>query len=56
MDKRDSSTPNEDCWHSSNGNFHKCNQDPSQFLGRGPGTRLEIGDLPLVTDDSVCMF
>ena len=40
MDERDSSTPNEDCWHSTYGNFCKCDQALSPISGRGQGMRL----------------
>ena len=37
MLKRDSSTPNEDCWHSTYGNLCKYTRPHSQFLGRAWG-------------------
>ena len=40
MDEHDSSTPNEDCWHTTYGNFCKCDQALSPIFGRGLGTRL----------------
>ena len=42
MDERDSSTPNKDCWHSTYGNFCKCDQALSPIFGRGLGTRLML--------------
>ena len=40
MDERDSSTPDEDCWHSTYGNLCKWHQAPFPIFGRGLGTRL----------------
>ena len=40
MDERDSSTPNEDCWHSTYENFCKCDQALFPIFGQGLGTRL----------------
>ena len=39
MNERDSSTLNEDCWHSTYGNFCKRHQAPSWFFGLGLGTK-----------------
>ena len=36
MGKRDSSTPNKDYWHSTHGNFYKCDQALFPVLGVGP--------------------
>ena len=42
MDERDSSTPNEDCWHSTYRNFCKWHQAPFPTFRWGLGTRLHV--------------
>jgi len=37
MDERDWSTPNQDCWLSTNGKWCKCDQALFRFFGAGPG-------------------
>ena len=43
--KRDSSTPNENCWHSTYGNFCKCDQALFPFWGGAIGTKLQVTHL-----------
>ena len=42
MDERDSSTPNEDCWYSTYGNFCKWHQAPFPIFWVGPGDEARM--------------